>query len=97
MLIGDPYQLPATTLSPDSNKTLFNRSLFERLISCGISPYFLNIQYRMTPMIRAFPSAMFYQSRLTDGENIFTRETPAQLLNFAKERSVIFIDMKQSR
>lgn len=48
-------------------------------------------------MIRSFPSGMFYQSRLTDGENIFTRETPGQLINFAKERSVIFIDMKQGR
>ncbi len=28
MLIGDPYQLPATTMSSDSNITLFNRSLF---------------------------------------------------------------------
>ena len=36
MLIGDPYQLPATTLSSDSNKTLFNRSLFERFIDSGI-------------------------------------------------------------
>jgi senataxin len=52
LLIGDPCQLPATTLSPDSNNTLFNRSLFERFIDSGIQPYFLNIQYRMAPLIR---------------------------------------------
>lgn len=28
LLIGDPCQLPATTFSPDSNVTLYNRSLF---------------------------------------------------------------------
>ena len=28
LLIGDPCQLPATTMSQDSNVTLFNRSLF---------------------------------------------------------------------
>lgn len=67
MLIGDPYQLPATTISSDSNKTLFNRSLFERFIDAGIEPYFLNIQYRMAPMIREFPSNKFYQQRLVDG------------------------------
>ena len=67
MLIGDPYQLPATTLSSDSNKTLFNRSLFERFIDSGIQPYFLNIQYRMASQIRDFPSRKFYQDRLTDG------------------------------
>ncbi len=67
MLIGDPSQLPATTLSSDSNKTLFNRSLFERFIDAGIQPYFLNIQYRMMPMIREFPSENFYRGKLVDG------------------------------
>lgn len=28
LLIGDPYQLPATCMSSDCNVTLFNRSLF---------------------------------------------------------------------
>jgi senataxin len=60
LLIGDPCQLPATCISQDSNVTLFNRSLFERLLDAGIKPYFLNIQYRMAPKIRAFPSACFY-------------------------------------
>ena len=52
LLIGDPYQLPATCMSPDANITLFNRSLFERLLDAQISPYFLNIQYRMAPLVR---------------------------------------------
>ena len=52
LLIGDPYHLPATCLSPDANITLFNRSLFERFLDAGIKPYFLNIQYRMASRIR---------------------------------------------
>lgn len=52
LLIGDPCQLPSTTMSQDSQITLFNRSLFERFIDAGVKPYFLNIQYRMAPPIR---------------------------------------------
>ncbi len=52
LLIGDPCQLPSTTMSLDSSITLFNRSLFERFLDNGIKPYFLNIQYRMAPLIR---------------------------------------------
>ena len=52
LLIGDPYQLPATCMSSDANITSFNRSLFERLLDAQIAPYFLNIQYRMAPLIR---------------------------------------------
>lgn len=56
MLVGDPCQLPSTTISQDSGVTLLNRSLFERFLDCGIKPYFLNIQYRMAPRIREFSS-----------------------------------------
>lgn len=73
ILIGDPYQLPATCISQDSNVTLFNRSLFERLLDAHIKPYFLNMQYRMAPKIRSFPSARFYHDRLVDAESILKR------------------------
>jgi senataxin len=73
LLIGDPCQLPATTFSPDSNITLFNRSMFERMIDGGLRPYFLDIQYRMTPQIRYFPSKCFYNARLTDDYSVRTR------------------------
>lgn len=32
VLIGDPNQLPATTFSQISSETLYNRSLFERIL-----------------------------------------------------------------
>ena len=70
LLVGDPCQLPSTCLSTDANTTLFNRSLFERFLDANIPPYFLNIQYRMAPAIRMFPSKCFYQDRLEDAQTI---------------------------
>jgi senataxin len=93
LLVGDPYQLPATCLSSDANITLFNRSLFERFLDAGIRPYFLNIQYRMAPLIRHFPSVHFYQDRLLDAPLIASRSLPPDLLPFAS-RSVLFLDAK---
>ena len=73
LLIGDPCQLPATTMSQDSAITLFNRSMFERFIDAGVKPYFLNIQYRMAPCIREFASDTFYQGRLLDDSSVVDR------------------------
>lgn len=96
ILIGDPKQLPATTFSPDSNKTLYNRSLFERFIDHGIAPYFLDEQYRMNPNIREFPSMMFYSNRLKDGESVRNRKFPVYLSNF-ENKNLFFIDLDFSR
>lgn len=60
MLIGDPKQLPATTFAKDSNITLFDRSLFERMLDNNVKKFFLNEQYRMMQNIRKFPSQAFY-------------------------------------
>lgn len=93
LLIGDPCQLPATTFSPDSNVTLFNRSMFERMIDAGLKPYFLDIQYRMTPQIRLFPSRAFYNGRLLDDQSVLKRTYPREIEKF-KNTNVIFIDVK---
>ena len=93
LLIGDPYQLPATCMSSDCNVTLFNRSLFERFLDADIKPYFLNIQYRMAPLIRLFPSRRFYCNRLCDSESILERPMPDFLSCFDK-RNAMFIDVK---
>lgn len=67
VLVGDPKQLPSTVLSKLAAKSNYDRSLFERLVDCGIVPCLLSIQYRMHPSISRFPSNFFYGGKLVDG------------------------------
>ena len=73
VLVGDPQQLPATVLATELSGTNFSRSLFERLMAAGARVRVLNVQYRMHPMIRHFPSAYFYDGQLVDGPNVKSR------------------------
>ena len=74
ILVGDQNQLPATTYSDNALETKFARSLFERLLLIGYEKTMLTIQYRMHPLIRKFPSDKFYEGRITDGDNVCTRQ-----------------------
>lgn len=67
ILVGDHQQLPPTVLSRRAEKGGLNRSLFDRLIACGLGSVMLTTQYRMHPVLREFPSARFYDNRLEDG------------------------------
>ena len=73
VLVGDQNQLPSTVFSSDAEKTLFNRSLYERFLDNKIETFLLTIQYRMWKEIREFPSNQFYRGELTDDESILTR------------------------
>ena len=66
IMVGDPQQLPPTVLSKEAQELLYERSLFERLQNAGMEPILLDIQYRMHPEIRQFPSQYFYNGRLQD-------------------------------
>ncbi|GAA5875105.1 hypothetical protein JCM16303_005010 [Sporobolomyces ruberrimus] len=71
ILVGDPLQLPPTVISSAAARGGYDRSLFVRVMQRGPQAvHLLSIQYRMHPNISAFPSAAFYQSRLTDGPNM---------------------------
>eukprot|EP00798_Chlamydomonas_sp_ICE-L_P025627 gene25627-11284_t len=74
VLVGDPQQLPATIFSSVTKEMLLERSLFERLQKAGVPVKMLNVQYRMHPEIRQFPSAFFYDSQLQDGLSVL--QTP---------------------
>jgi senataxin len=52
ILVGDQKQLPATTISENSERTKFARSFFERLLDNGFQRQVLTVQYRMHPEIR---------------------------------------------
>lgn len=49
-------------------------SLFERLVSAGIQPLILNIQYRMHPEISNFASLHFYKKQIADGVDAIDRK-----------------------
>ena len=70
VLVGDPRQLPATVTSERAAQAGLGRSLFERLERAGHEVVMLNVQYRMHPEIRQFPSDMFYQGKLIDAPSI---------------------------
>ncbi len=50
-----------------------DRSLFERLVACGVQPVLLTEQYRMNRAIMAFSNAMFYDGRLTAHSSVAER------------------------
>lgn len=70
VMVGDQKQLPATVFSEAVRRQGYDRSLFERLISCGHPYVLLDTQYRMTPDISLFPNRMFYDGQLNDGMNV---------------------------
>ena len=64
ILVGDHKQLGPVIQDQEAKRAEFDISLFERLLSLGIKPYCLNIQYRMHPALSIFPSNMFYNGAL---------------------------------
>lgn len=74
VLGGDPHQLPPTVLSHDAAKLGLSTSLFERLLALHgpALKQMLEVQHRMHAAIAAFPSARFYEGRLTTPPHIAT-------------------------
>ena len=67
ILVGDHKQLGPVIQDQEAKRAEFDISLFERLLSLGIKPYCLNIQYRMHPALSIFPSNTFYNGALKNG------------------------------
>jgi superfamily I DNA and/or RNA helicase len=80
VLVGDHRQLPPTVISKKAEHGGLGRSLFERLIDVGIQTNLLDVQYRMHPVLREYPSARFYDDRLKDGCSASERPSPAGIL-----------------
>ena len=70
IMVGDPKQLPATIFSDTCKAAGYDRSLFERLMQLDHPCILLDTQYRMCPVISRFPSIMFYNGLLKDGDNV---------------------------
>lgn len=70
LLVGDPQQLPATTLASGAAGLAYGQSLLERVFRAGMDVQLLNTQYRMHPAISSFPRRYFYSGRLKDDESV---------------------------
>ena len=100
VLVGDHKQLQPTTFSLNSDKRNYSRSLFERLLDGRFPKSMLQIQYRMHPLIREFPSKAFYHNYLKDHQSVVSRQgnqdqfvkSIARLFN----KRVVFFDIKHS-
>lgn len=99
VLVGDPMQLPATTFHPLSSELRYNRSLFERLLQLGFQKKMLKVQYRMSPILRTFPSFMFYGNQLGDGANVQQRDyVPESIARFCAKnfdrKNLVFLHVE---
>ena len=92
LLVGDTNQLPAVVKSEIAKANNYGWSMMHRLqVEAGFPYKMLNIQYRMDPLIRSWPSKEFYKDRLEDSVDIAKRERlslPKQICPYA------FIDVK---
>ena len=71
LAVGDPKQLPASVTSKRAADFGLDKSLLDRLMfGCGEEHTMLDTQYRMSPAISAFPSSMFYNGKLQNGDNV---------------------------
>ncbi|SPQ99256.1 unnamed protein product (mitochondrion) [Plasmodiophora brassicae] len=91
IMIGDPRQLPATVFVMDERARIYERSLFERLQQAGCPVLTLDIQYRMHPEIRRFPSFYFYEDRLKDAPSTLAYDM--QYYGDRRFRPYLFFDV----
>ncbi|KAF6141788.1 hypothetical protein GIB67_027966 [Kingdonia uniflora] len=82
VMVGDPKQLPATVLSHNASKFLYECSMFERLQRAGHPVVMLTEQYRMHPEICMFPSLHFYDNKLINGDNMTSKSAPFHEVGF---------------
>lgn len=94
VLVGDHQQLPPTVISRRAEEGGLNRSLFDRLLACGLDSIMLTTQYRMHPILREFPSARFYENRLDDGCTRDQRPPPAGFLWPDWDRPMAFVPVE---
>jgi hypothetical protein len=85
ILIGDCNQLPATVFSQSAKNAGYDVSLFERLLKSRHPFVLLNQQYRMHPMISAFPSNMFYDGKVLDGPNVTASKYGLSMLQSSQD------------
>ena len=95
VLVGDQQQLPPVVFSEEAARGGLNVSLFDRIISQGRTDVnsfnLLQVQYRMHPLLRSWPSHAFYGNRLLDGIATDSPSSNNAMFDFATT-PIVFID-----
>eukprot|EP00978_Attheya_sp_CCMP212_P018746 scaffold51799_cov56-Attheya_sp.AAC.2 len=75
VVVGDPKQLPPTTIDMECKLAGFGKSWMENIYSLDLDykVHLLDIQYRMDPMILKFPNREFYNNCVKSGDNVLSR------------------------
>jgi len=97
ILLGDHFQLPPTITSPRASAGGLGESLFQRLVSLGVSSYMLETQYRMHPAISDFPSIEFYKGKLLDGITAEVREPSSDFEWPDRTHPIAFVPLATSQ
>jgi len=95
ILIGDQCQLPPTVLSDVAESENLGESLFTRMVTQGVRPFLLDIQYRMHPLIAEFASAAFYNGRLQNGVSHIHRKPPEGFPWPQRQMPVAFVNLEK--
>ena len=75
VLVGDHCQLGPVVMCKKAASAGLNTSMFERLVTLGLRPIRLQVQYRMHPSLSEFPSNTFYEGSLQNGVTASDRDT----------------------
>jgi len=96
-MIGDHEQLPPTVICPEAKELGLDRSLFDRLVSRGLEPALLELQYRSHPALTAFPSVATYGGRIRSGVPKASRPVPAGFDWPLKGVPIVFVPVDDGR
>eukprot|EP00930_Biecheleria_cincta_P033857 TRINITY_DN23438_c0_g1_i1.p1 TRINITY_DN23438_c0_g1~~TRINITY_DN23438_c0_g1_i1.p1 ORF type:complete len:1595 (-),score=274.71 TRINITY_DN23438_c0_g1_i1:10-4794(-) len=77
VLCGDHCQLPPSVLSREAQLRGLSLSLYSRLAQNGVTPFFLDTQYRCHPRLAEFSARCFYQGCLHSGISESQRPLPS--------------------
>ncbi|ETW49233.1 hypothetical protein PFMALIP_02736 [Plasmodium falciparum MaliPS096_E11] len=90
VLVGDHCQLGPIIVCKKAANAGLGKSLFERLVMLGITPFRLEVQYRMHPALSEFPSYVFYDGSLQNGITLKEREYPLKSFPWPNAKCPMF-------
>jgi superfamily I DNA and/or RNA helicase len=95
---GDPTRLPALVVSQRSADFGLGKSLLDRLMfRCDKEHMMLDVQYRISPAISAFPSSIFTMTNYKMGKMLAVQHRGEMSIIHPKPYTFIHVDGRESR